>query len=198
MVLQRRRIRGISLRQMIRRTGDGRVESTADGRSAGRRVNAPLREMQPARPEPEVRPATVGDLDALVALEHAAFATDRAERRAIRHAIRSPTMDVLVALLDGDVLVGAAVLERRRASRIARLASIAVAPNRGGLGLGGRLLDVAEETARAHGCDRLRLEVRADNGAGIRLYERRGYTRFAVRPEYYEDGMEAWRYERRL
>ncbi len=154
--------------------------------------------MPPARPEPDLRPATLGDLEALVALEHAAFATDRAERRAIRHAIRSPTMDVLVALLDGDVLVGAAVLERRRASRIARLASIAVAPNRGGLGLGGHLLDAAEETARAHGCDRLRLEVRADNGAGIRLYERRGYTRFAVRPEYYEDGMEAWRYERPL
>ena len=56
----------------------------------------------------------------------------------------------------------------------------------------------APEAARAQGCDRLRLEVRADNGAGIRLYQRRGYTRFAVRPDYYEDGMEAWRYERAL
>ncbi len=161
-------------------------------------MNAPLRASPPARPVPVVRPATFGDLDALVALEHAAFATDRAERRAIRHAIRSATMDVMVALIDHDMLVGAAVLERRRASRIARLASIAVAPNRGGLGLGGCLLEAAEETARAHGCERLRLEVRGDNGAGIRLYERRGYTRFAIRPDYYEDGMEAWRYERWL
>ncbi len=161
-------------------------------------MNAPLRDPPSARPVPVVRPATLGDLDALVALEHAAFATDRAERRAIRHAIRSATMDVMVALIDGDMLVGAAVLERRRASRIARLASIAVDPNRGGLGLGGRLLEAAEEMARAHGCERLRLEVRGDNGAGIRLYERRGYTRFAIRPDYYEDGMEAWRYERWL
>lgn len=172
-------------------------------------VNAPLG--MPVRdprgdglPEPEIRTAGLADLDALVALEHAAFATDRAERRAIRHAILSPSMDVLAALIagpdgDGDpVLVGAAVLERRRGSRIARLASIAVAPNRGGLGLGGKLLDAAEAQARAHGCDRLRLEVRADNGAGIRLYQRRGYTRFAVQPAYYEDGMEAWRYERGL
>ncbi|GJD35671.1 GNAT family N-acetyltransferase [Methylobacterium aerolatum] len=161
-------------------------------------MSAPARPDHPARPEPTIRPASLGDLDALVALEHAAFATDRAERRAIRHAIRSATMDVLVALIDGDILVGAAVLERRRASRIARLASIAVAPNRGGLGLGGLLLEAAEGTARAHGCERLRLEVRGDNGAGIRLYERRGYTRFAIRPDYYEDGMEAWRYERSL
>ena len=181
---------------------DGRAEQIhRDG--AG--VSAPLRNPDGAGlPEPAIRTATLADLDALVALEHAAFATDRAERRAIRHAILSPTMDVLAALIDppdGDptpVLVGAAVLERRRGSRIARLASIAVAPNRGGLGLGGKLLDAAEAQARAHGCDRLRLEVRADNGAGIRLYQRRGYTRFAVQPAYYEDGMEAWRYERGL
>lgn len=148
-----------------------------------------------------LRPARRADLDALVALEHAAFATDRAERRAIRHAIDSATMSVIAALAveDGEeVLVAAAVLERRRSSRIARLASIAVAPSRGGLGIGGRLLDAAEAEARAHGCDRLRLEVRADNGSGIRLYERRGYARFAVRPDYYEDAMEAWRYEKAL
>ncbi len=181
---------------------DGRAEQILRD---GAVVSAPIRHAVAVDlPEPVIRPATLADLDALVALEHAAFATDRAERRAIRHAIRSPTMDVLAALLDvadgapDPVLVGAAVLERRRGSRIARLASIAVAPNRGGLGLGGKILGAAEARAHAHGCDRLRLEVRADNGAGIRLYERRGYVRFAVRPDYYEDGMEAWRYERAL
>lgn len=149
-----------------------------------------------------VRAARLDDLDALVALEHATFATDRAERRAIRHAIRSRTMSVLVMLLDpGEgacVLVGAATLERRRNSRSARLSSIAVSAARAGLGLGGRLMEAVEAEARRHGCTRLTLEVRADNGAGLRLYERRGYTRFAVRDGYYEDGMEAWRYERAL
>ncbi|WP_407658491.1 GNAT family N-acetyltransferase [Methylobacterium planeticum] len=149
-----------------------------------------------------VREARSGDLDALLALEHAAFASDRAERRAIRHAIASPSMTLLVALVDEasaePVLVGAATIERRRGSRNARLSSIAVSPARAGLGLGGLLLDAAEADARRHGCTRLRLEVRADNGAGIRLYERRGYVRFTVRPDYYEDGMEAWRYEKAL
>ena len=60
------------------------------------------------------------------------------------------------------------------------------------------MLDAAEDDARAHGCTKLRLEVRADNGAGIRLYERHGYVRFAVLEEYYEDSMEAWRYEKPL
>ncbi|WP_336486532.1 GNAT family N-acetyltransferase [Methylobacterium nigriterrae] len=157
-----------------------------------------------AAPSPIVslREADRDDLDALLALEHAAFASDRAERRAIRHAIASPTMTLLVALLDDasadPVLVGAATIERRRNSRSARLSSIAVSPARAGFGLGGRLLEAAEADARRHGCSRLRLEVRADNWAGIRLYERRGYRRFAVLPAYYEDGMEAWRYEKDL
>lgn len=154
-----------------------------------------------ATPAPTLREAEATDIDALLALEHAAFVSDRADRRAIRHAIASPSMTVIVALIDDDdgpVLVGAAVLERRRGSRLARLSSIAVAPGRAGLGLGGHLLDATEAAAARHGCTHLRLEVRADNGAGIRLYERRGYVCFATRPDYYEDGMEAWRYEKAL
>ena len=50
----------------------------------------------------------------------------------------------------------------------------------------------------AAGCDRLRLEVRADNEAAIGLYERRGYARFAETPDYYEDGEAAFRFEKAL
>lgn len=149
-----------------------------------------------------IRPARLDDLDALVALEHAAFASDRAERRAIRYAIRSPTMTLLAAVLYAeageDLLVGAATLERRRRSGGARLSSIAVAPARAGLGLGRLLLDAAEDDSRLRGCAWLRLEVRADNGPGIRLYERRGYTRVGTKPDYYEDGMTAWCYRKAL
>ncbi|WP_407529512.1 GNAT family N-acetyltransferase [Methylobacterium oryzisoli] len=143
------------------------------------------------------RPAQASDLDALIALEEAVFASDRAERRAIRHAIASPTISLLVAL-DGPVLIGAATLERRRNSRVARLSSIAVAPSRAGTGLGRLLLDAAEAEASRHGCACLRLEVREDNGAGIRLYERAGYKRFETVPDYYEDGTTAWRYEKAM
>ncbi|CAO4139145.1 GNAT family N-acetyltransferase [Methylorubrum extorquens] len=158
-----------------------------------------------ARVPVEIRPARLADLDALVSLEHAAFTTDRAERRAIRHAIRSVSMTLLVAVArepaeggEVEILVGAATTERRRTSRVARLSSLAVAPARAGLGLGRKLLQAAEADARAHDCERLRLEVRADNGGGIRLYERGGYARTGTKPDYYEDGMEAWCYEKAL
>jgi ribosomal protein S18 acetylase RimI-like enzyme len=55
-----------------------------------------------------------------------------------------------------------------------------------------------EKAAADRGCRRLRLEVRQDNAAAIRLYERRGYRRFAARGTYYEDGADAWRYEKCL
>ena len=156
----------------------------------------------PASPvAPTIRPAQADDLDALVALEKAAFSSDRATRRAIRHAIASASMTVLVAVTrEGatELLVGAATIERRCGSGTARLSSISVSPSCTGLGLGGLILDAVENDALGHGRDRLRLEVRVDNGAGIRLYERRGYRRWATKPDYYEDGTEALCYEKTL
>jgi [ribosomal protein S18]-alanine N-acetyltransferase len=144
-----------------------------------------------------IRAAVRSDLDALVALETATFAHDRATRRALRHAIDSRTISLLVAE-EGGIVVGAATVERRRGSAVARLTSIAVAKDRAGRGLGGGLLAAAEADARRHGAAVLRLEVRSDNAPAIRLYDRAGYRRFAVVPAYYEDGGAAWRFEKLL
>lgn len=146
-----------------------------------------------------VRPAVERDVDALVAIENASFPEDeRAERRAFRHGIRSPTVSVLV-LADGEApAAGYVIVERRRNSSVARLTSIAVAPDRAGAGGGRRLLEAAEADSARHGARRLRLEVRADNAAAQRLYERAGYTRFGIVDDYYEDGTAAWRYEKEL
>ncbi len=85
-----------------------------------------------------------------------------------------------------------------RSSDIARLYSIAVSDHGRGRGIAKALLAAIEHAARMHACARLRLEVRQDNAAAIALYERSGYSRFAARPGYYEDGADAWRYEKRL
>ncbi len=148
-----------------------------------------------------VRLAVPADLDALVALENASFVDERASRRSIRYSLRSPTMSVLAAIMDdgeGEVLVGAATIERRRRSRIARLASIAVSASRAGQGIGGLLLDAVEAEAHAQGCPLLRLEARTDNLGAIRLYERRGYAHYGTKPDYYQDGTAALCFEKTL
>ena len=144
-----------------------------------------------------IRPAQAADLDALIDIEDAVFATDRLDRRNFRHAIRSPTMICLAAVRAGAVL-GYAIVERRRTSRAGRLTSIAVAPAAAGAGLGQRLLAAAEAAARAAGLTRVRLEVRADNRAARKLYDRAGYRLVDTLDDYYEDGAAALRYEKAL
>jgi ribosomal-protein-alanine acetyltransferase len=143
-----------------------------------------------------IRPAEPADIGALLAIE-AVFPTDRLERRGFRHAIRSPSIDLLVADRDGAAL-GYAAVHRRAGSTLAHLASIAVRPDVSGQGLGRRLLEGAEAATLAQGCTRLRLEVRADNAAAQRLYERAGFRRVETVDDYYEDGAAAWRYEKAL
>jgi ribosomal-protein-alanine N-acetyltransferase len=144
-----------------------------------------------------IRRATLADLDALVALERRAFTTDHLSARQYRQHLHSETAAVLAAI-DSAGLLGKAVIFFRGNSKVARLYSIAVSHDARGRGLGEALLAAAEQVAKKRGCRRLRLEVRQDNAGAIRLYERLGYRRFAARSGYYEDGADAWRYEKEL
>jgi ribosomal-protein-alanine acetyltransferase len=160
-----------------------------DGRVNGRGREPPAKA--------KIRPARAADIDALLAIENAAFASDRIERRAFRHAIRSPTMICLVASERSKVL-GYGIVERRRTSTAARLTSVAVAPEAAGAGLGQRLLTGLETEAIAAGARRMRLEVRADNRIARKLYEMAGYRLVETIEDYYEDGGAALRYEKAL
>jgi ribosomal-protein-alanine N-acetyltransferase len=144
-----------------------------------------------------IRRARPGDLDALIALEERSFHCDLISRRMLRAHLTSPRSIVLVAerarAVHGDALVFL-----RSGSARARLYSIAVDATARGLGLGARLLAASENAARARQATHMRLEVDARNAAAIKLYESRGYARFAVKPGYYEDGGTAWRYEKPL
>jgi ribosomal protein S18 acetylase RimI-like enzyme len=144
-----------------------------------------------------IRVATLADLDALVALEHAAFNTDHLSRRQYRKHLASATARALVAV-DGGGLLGKALVFFRHGSPIARLYSIAVADRGRGRGIAKALLAAVEQAARAHDCRVMRLEVSQSNPAAIALYERHGYRRFAERREYYENGEHAWLYEKQL
>jgi [ribosomal protein S18]-alanine N-acetyltransferase len=160
-----------------------------DGRVSGSRKRPPL--------SVTIRAAAPADVDFLLDIENAVFPTDRLDRRAFRHAIRSPTIICLVAKRRAEVL-GYVTVERRRTSSIGRLTSIAVAPRAAGARVGRRLLAAAEKAARAAALDRLRLEVRADNARARRLYEGTGYRMLETLDDYYEDGAAALRYEKAL
>lgn len=70
--------------------------------------------------------------------------------------------------------------------------TMAVAPTHRGRGLGARLLEDLLAEAERRGLRSVLLEVRADNPAAQRLYERHGFRRTGVRRGYYPGGVDAW------
>jgi ribosomal protein S18 acetylase RimI-like enzyme len=143
-----------------------------------------------------LRPATVADLNNLLALEHAAFTTDRLSSRSLRRFIASPNAALIVAEDTG--LAGYALVLFRPWSTVARLYSIAVTPRIAGRGVGALLLAAAEDAARQRGCDRMRLEVHVENAAALNRYRKSGYRQFGCHRGYYADGGDALRFEKRL
>ena len=86
----------------------------------------------------DVRSAQTEDLNALLALEEKSFTGDRLSRRSFRHAITSSGSALLVAINESGLL-GYALLHLRQGTHLARLYSLAVAPE--ARGLGGENLD---------------------------------------------------------
>lgn len=144
-----------------------------------------------------IRPATPEDIDALVAIENLCFETDRLSRRSFRHMI---TKAHAALLLDEEVgaVRGYVLLLFNAGTSLARMYSIAVHPEFRSRGIGRQLMIAAEQAALAQDCVTLRLEVRMDNASSIALYESMGYRRFGFYDDYYEDHMDALRYEKRL
>jgi ribosomal protein S18 acetylase RimI-like enzyme len=159
-------------------------------------MSGPLTPPRPQDANVRVRAATSRDLEALLRIETLSFASDRLNRRSLRRFVTSPTADLLVA--EAEEILGYTLAISRKDSQATRLYSLAVLPGMVGRGVGSRLLRAAEAAASRRGAERLQLEVRADNDAAVRFYERHGYHVFGRVDDYYADGMAALRMLRLL
>ena len=165
---------------------------------------------QPPLLEPvQIRPAVAQDVDALVALENASFDGDRLSRRQFRYMLARAQAVLLVATEPAPAagapaatalppLLGYVLVLFNRATSVARLYSIAVDARARGRGVGKTLVAAAERATWDADRAYLRLEIRRDNTASQRLFQGLGYRRFGVLSNYYQDHMEALRYEKQL
>jgi ribosomal protein S18 acetylase RimI-like enzyme len=149
------------------------------------------------RPDWAIRMARADDLDQLLTLENRCFELDRLSRRSFRRFLASDTASCLVAERAGELLGYALVLFHGRTA-LARLYSMAVAPEHQGLGLGRALLEAAEAAALDSGTAVMRLEVHPNNAAAIALYRSAGYVEFGVYRGFYEDDSDALRMQHAL
>ena len=105
-----------------------------------------------------------------------------------RGVILIPERDLIVGRLDGVIAGSCQILKPTRnneaQSFVCNLTTNFVAPWARGHGLSAQIMEVAENHARGRGYRVLNLDVRETQVAAIRLYERRGYTRFGSHPRY--------------
>jgi len=139
-----------------------------------------------------VRPATLADLDAIVALDAVAFAHTPVVESIEAELSRSWSR-VLVAVdpgaSAGGGLAGFAVFWVV-ADEI-HVLNVAVHPEHRRRGVGRALLD-AMRGLTEEGASRVALlEVRVSNEAAIALYRSAGFERDGVRSRYYDDGEDA-------
>lgn len=144
-----------------------------------------------------IRPAGLRDLDAMLAIENRCFDLDRLSRRSFRYMLTKANATTLV-YEDTAGIRGYVMVLFNRGTSMARLYSIAVVADLRGQGVGRQLAEAAERTALEHGCTYLRLEVRPDNEASQKLFKHLGYRQFGVHHDYYEDHMDALRFEKHL
>jgi len=127
----------------------------------------------------------------------ALFPGDRLSRRSFRHLLTRANADILIRDADGTI-GGNIVLLYRRNSRLARIYSLIVHPSRRRQGIAKALIEGAVKVATNRGCDKLALEVRADNLEAQHLYQSLGFIRTRRIAGYYEDGAPAIRLEKKL
>lgn len=147
---------------------------------------------------PTIRLATLRDARAIAELSRdqieAGLAWSWTPER-VRASIRNAATNVVVAM-EGIALVGFGIMVY--GDEKAHLSLLAVSPQRRDHGVGARLLDWLEKSARTAGIERIELEARADNLGALAFYGLRGYARYDVVHGYYQGRIDAYRLAKRL
>lgn len=132
-----------------------------------------------------VRGATLEDLDAIMALEHASFPSDAWSEAMMREELASPH-GWYVVVEEAGRLVGYAGLRAARGAADADIQTITIASGARGRGRGRALLRTLLEEAARRKVREVFLEVRADNPVAQKMYASEGFAEVGRRPRYYQ------------
>ena len=144
-----------------------------------------------------IRNVQKSDIEQLVSIENQVFPCDRLSRRRFNFWVNA-THRIFIVAAQGDEVLGYVLVLLHKGTRLARLYSIAVAPQAQGQGIALQLLQCAERDAAEQERLFMRLEVAATNHGAIKLYERCGYKVFDQVQDYYENHDDALRMQKRI
>lgn len=142
----------------------------------------------------EIRVATIADLNRILEIENLCFDNEKFTRKQFLYLIHNAKGSFFVAESNNSI-VGYISLLLRANSKNLRIYSIAVHPEARGQQIGQKLIEVCKEFAKAKGLQYVSLEVRTDNTAAIKLYERNDFTITDIIQGYYGNGIDAFKLE---
>lgn len=145
----------------------------------------------------QFRLAEQADLERLLEIENRCFSMDVLSRRSMQRFIQPGSHELTVAVVD-ELIIAYVLVLYRAGTNLARMYSIAVTPEWQGKGVAKQLMETAELAGRERLCAFMRLEVNVSNQTAIQLYEKFGYRTIGTIAEYYEDGTDALRMEKRI
>lgn len=119
-------------------------------------------------------------------MDLAAFLEESLSEAAIAAELANPSRVYRLAEDEDGALLGYCKIgltcgfpEHARGSKVMELKQLYTAPQATGKGIGGALMDWAEEQFAAHGADEVQISVYAYNDGAHRFYQRYGYGKVA-------------------
>ena len=118
------------------------------------------------------------------------FAISEEKEARFIEKFKNSKSDVMFVAVDGDKVVGNAIVERNRVSRYNHRAeiSITVLKDFWGRGIGSQLMEMMIEFAQTIGIEILYLEARADNQRAVNLYTKYGFEAIGRYKNFFKIG----------
>jgi ribosomal-protein-alanine N-acetyltransferase len=139
-----------------------------------------------------IRPAVIDDLNSIVRIEHSSFLSDYFSARQIKYLLSQAQSFNLVYVNPQNQVIGYIIALFRKNCRHLRIYSVAVDSHYQGSGIARHLFTELEKFAQKKFWD-LSLEVRSDRPNLIAIYEKLGYQKLSIKPNYYSDGTDAFK-----
>jgi ribosomal-protein-alanine N-acetyltransferase len=133
-----------------------------------------------------LRPMRSADLDVLLPFEDELFGTESWSRQAYLDELADTELRHYLVAAENEQVLGSAGL--MVIAETAQVMTIGVLPSARRRGIGELLLSALTSEARRRGAEELLLEVRMDNLAARKLYEKAGLSVIGTRRGYFDHG----------
>jgi ribosomal-protein-alanine N-acetyltransferase len=148
-----------------------------------------------------LRAGVASDIEAMYRLDVLCFEPPfRFSRGAMRRFAQASGAFTLVAEVDSSGIAGFAIVQVSGAGEVGEgyIVTLDVAPEMRRQGIAGLLLGAAERKAAELGALKMTLHVWTENAPAVRFYERSGYERTVLHPDFYAPGRSAYGYSKAL